>query len=133
MPPPHDGNEFRPFVELMGLEKINEVTYRSTALPFSPNGTGRSYGGHVFAQAVWAAAHTVKDGFVVHVCMYNELLLDNTLTIAFQTLHRAMDWQANALGVNRMQRGFSSSRASVLFPSSTKCTRSATVVHTAHA
>ena len=60
MPPPQDGNEYLPFVDMVALEKINEVTYRSTAMPFSPGGTGTAYGGHVYAHAVWA----------VHVCMY---------------------------------------------------------------
>ncbi|GAB7357861.1 hypothetical protein MBLNU230_g0032t1 [Neophaeotheca triangularis] len=71
MPPPEDGNQYLPFADLMELEKINEVTYRSTALPFSPGGQApggvkRAYGGHVYAQAVWAAAQTVGEGFVVH-------------------------------------------------------------------
>jgi len=68
MPPPHDGNEYLPFANMIALEKINEATYRSIALPFSPGGSGRAYGGHVYAQAVWAAAQTVSKGFVVHVC-----------------------------------------------------------------
>lgn len=38
MPPPNDGNEYKPFVDLIKLEKINDVTYRSIALPFSPGG-----------------------------------------------------------------------------------------------
>ena len=67
MPPPHDGNEYLPFVDMLALEKINESTYRSIAMPFSPGGMGRAYGGHVYAQAVWAAAQTVGNGFVVHV------------------------------------------------------------------
>ena len=69
MAPPKDGNQYIPFVDLIALEKIDETTYRSIALPFAPNGSGRAYGGHVYAQAVWAAAHTVDTGFVVHVCM----------------------------------------------------------------
>lgn len=67
MAPPHDGNEFLPFADMIALEKINDNTYRSKAMPFSPGGSGRAYGGHVYAQAVWAAAQTVKTGFVVHV------------------------------------------------------------------
>lgn len=68
MPPPEDGNEYLPFVDMISLEAIDSVTYRSKALPFSPGGAGRAYGGHVYAQAVWAAAQKVKSGFVVHVC-----------------------------------------------------------------
>jgi hypothetical protein len=66
------GNTYLPFVDLMRLETINEVTYRSTAQPFCPGGSlsksmGRAYGGHVYAQASWAAAQTVPEGFVLHV------------------------------------------------------------------
>lgn len=67
MGPPNDGNHHLPFVDLIALEKVDETTYRSTALPFSPGGSGRAYGGHVYAQAVWAAAQTVQADFVVHV------------------------------------------------------------------
>lgn len=67
MAPPHDGNQFLPLKELMALEKIDESTFRSIALPFSPGSFGRAYGGHVYAQAVWAAAQTVAKGFIVHV------------------------------------------------------------------
>lgn len=65
------GNEYVPFVDLMRLETINDVTYRSIAQPFNPGGNivksmGRAYGGHVYAQAAWAAAQTVPAGFVLH-------------------------------------------------------------------
>jgi acyl-CoA thioesterase II len=66
------GNVYLPFVDLMRLETIEEdKTYRSTAQPFCPGGTlpksmGRAYGGHVYAQAAWAAAQTVPKGFVLH-------------------------------------------------------------------
>lgn len=65
------GNEYVPFVDLMRLENINDVTYRSIAQPFNPGGNivksmGRAYGGHVYAQAAWAAAQTVPAGFVLH-------------------------------------------------------------------
>ena len=67
MPPPRDGNQDIPFKELMALEKIDQHTFRSIATPFSPGSFGRAYGGHVYAQAVWAAAQTVAKGFTVHV------------------------------------------------------------------
>jgi len=65
------GNTYLPFVDLMKLETINDQTYRSIAQPFCPGGSlrnsmGRAYGGHVYAQAAWAAAQTVPDGFVLH-------------------------------------------------------------------
>jgi acyl-CoA thioesterase len=67
-----------PFADLMRLEKLNKLDghdrYQSTELPFTPGLGNRAFGGHVYAQAVWAASQTVNDegrgGFVVHVCMF---------------------------------------------------------------
>ncbi|KAH0345972.1 Thioesterase/thiol ester dehydrase-isomerase, partial [Aureobasidium melanogenum] len=66
MGPPRHGNSYLPFVDLVALEKVDDTTFRSIAPPFSPNAVGRAYGGHVYSQAVWAAAQTVKPGFVIH-------------------------------------------------------------------
>lgn len=38
----------------------------STRPAFDP-GQGSAYGGHVFAQSVWAASFSVAEGMVVHV------------------------------------------------------------------
>ena len=58
----------------MGLEKLSEDMFRSTAgAPyggfFDRNGEQRprAFGGHVYAQAVYAASKTVDAGFFVHV------------------------------------------------------------------
>lgn len=60
------------FETLMELERINDSTYRSMTKAFEPRGDpltkSRAYGGHVYAQAVWAAAQTVPQGFVISVC-----------------------------------------------------------------
>lgn len=58
--PPNYGNGYKPFVDLIRLEEINDVTCRSIALPVSPGGDlpgtyDRAYGGHVYAQAAWVA------------------------------------------------------------------------------
>lgn len=69
--PPHPGNVYRPFAELMQLETIDGDTFRSIAPPFAPGGpvgVGRSYGAHVYAQAAYAASKTVDKGFLLHVC-----------------------------------------------------------------
>lgn len=61
-----------PFAKLMELEKLTEDTFRSTTRAYSPSsgpGARRAYGGHVYSQAVWAAAQTVKTGFLIHVCV----------------------------------------------------------------
>lgn len=74
MPPPHNGNAPIPFAELMKLDKVDENTFRSIALPHCPGGqlpraVGVTYGGHVFSQAAWAACQTVKDELLLYVCM----------------------------------------------------------------
>ena len=60
----------------MSLEKITETTFRSKTAAFAPGGNlvralpterKRTFGGHVYAQAVLAASKTLEDGFVVHV------------------------------------------------------------------
>ncbi|EUC40037.1 hypothetical protein COCMIDRAFT_41565 [Bipolaris oryzae ATCC 44560] len=56
-----------PFDKVLELEQIDESTFRSITRSYSATGreTG-SYGGHIFAQAAWAAAQTVKEGFLIH-------------------------------------------------------------------
>lgn len=58
----------------MAIERINDSTFRSLTKAFEPGGDplnkNRAYGGHVYAQAIWAAAHTVPQGFVISVCKY---------------------------------------------------------------
>lgn len=63
-----NGNAYTPWVQLMSLTKVNETTYESASPAYSPGGFTRAFGGHVYAQAAYAAAHTVKNGFVLHVC-----------------------------------------------------------------
>ncbi|KAF2451393.1 acyl-CoA thioesteras-like protein [Karstenula rhodostoma CBS 690.94] len=56
-----------PFDQVMQLEKIDDGTFRSVTKAYSPTGgENGTYGGHVYAQAVWAAAQTVDDGFLIH-------------------------------------------------------------------
>lgn len=56
------------FDQVMQLEKIDDGTFRSVTRAYSPTGgENGTYGGHVYAQAVWAAAQTVDIGFLVHV------------------------------------------------------------------
>jgi acyl-CoA thioesterase len=57
-----------PFDKIIELEKIDAWTFRSIAKAYSPTGgENGTYGGHVFAQAAWAAAQTVDEGFLIHV------------------------------------------------------------------
>ena len=68
MAPPDNGNEYIPFTQLIALEHISSQTYRSKALAFGPMALGtRTYGGHVYMQACYAAAQTVPNDMVLHV------------------------------------------------------------------
>jgi acyl-CoA thioesterase len=62
-----NGNRYAPFTEVMGLERIDDTTFKSTFPACSPGNSTRAYGGHFFAQSAWAAAQVVKKGFLIHV------------------------------------------------------------------
>lgn len=79
VPMPHP-RVLRSFVEQLHLEPIDEWTFRSTRGGLPSDGRGfvdaekrlATYGGHVFAQAVWAASNAFLDpNFVVHVCLHS--------------------------------------------------------------
>ncbi|KAJ4368389.1 hypothetical protein N0V83_006746 [Neocucurbitaria cava] len=56
-----------PFDKVIELERIDDWTFRSIVKAYSPTGgQNGTYGGHVFAQAAWAAAQTVEEGFLIH-------------------------------------------------------------------
>ncbi|KAI4709488.1 hypothetical protein J4E89_005504 [Alternaria sp. Ai002NY15] len=56
-----------PFEKVIALERIDNWTFRSIVKAYSPTGgENGTYGGHVFAQAAWAAAQTVAEGFLIH-------------------------------------------------------------------
>ena len=75
MPPPDDGNEYIPFADLIALEPISRLTFRSKALAFGPANGNRTYGGHVYMQACYAAAQTVPKDMVLHVSRCSRSLL----------------------------------------------------------
>ena len=63
------GRAVLPFDKVMELEKIDAWTFRSIVKAYSPTGgENGTYGGHVFAQAAWAAAQTIDKGLMIHVC-----------------------------------------------------------------
>ncbi|KAK0945317.1 hypothetical protein LTR48_000795 [Friedmanniomyces endolithicus] len=83
MPPPQDGNVYLPFADLVRLEKVDDWTFQSTAMPFAPGGPvgqRRAYGGHVYMQAAWAACQTVAEGFLLHNVTGNFLLPGSVTT-----------------------------------------------------
>lgn len=69
MPPPENGNEYIDFTKLIALEKLSANVFRSTALAFGPANGNRTYGGHVYMQACYAAAQTVAKDMVLHVSL----------------------------------------------------------------
>lgn len=84
--PDNDGELTSPhsFTELMSLQRLEDALisypdstgpekierFRSLAIPFNPGQGTRSFGGHVYAQAAYAASKTVGRGLVIHVRYY---------------------------------------------------------------
>lgn len=70
-----------PFDKVIELERIDDWTFRSIVKAYSPTGgENGTYGGHVFAQAAWAAAQTVDEGFLIHVGTPHDPPLPSRLT-----------------------------------------------------
>lgn len=90
MPPPDNGNEYIPFTQLIALELISPQTFRSKALAFGPAGGNRTYGGHVYMQACYAAAQTVSKDMTLHVSRLTVALNLNVEWII--DLERSLTW-----------------------------------------
>jgi acyl-CoA thioesterase len=56
---------------LMALKPVGNDTFESLTAAWPPAPFKRTFGGHVYAQAVYAASKTVGEGLVVHVCAWN--------------------------------------------------------------
>jgi len=101
MPPPANGNEYIPFTQLIALEPLSRHIYRSRALAFGPAGGDRTYGGHVFMQAAYAAAQTVGRGWVLHVCLSHSAAIPSSYSVPFSsspskfTLHAVLSRCSN--------------------------------------
>lgn len=56
-------------VDLFALKKVpgKEGTYMSLTPAWASGGAWSAFGGHVYAQSIWAATQEVPDGQVVHV------------------------------------------------------------------
>jgi acyl-CoA thioesterase len=63
------GAEGRPasFRRLMALQQTGPDTFESLTPAWPPGDHMRAFGGHVYAQAMYAASKTVEEGLVVHV------------------------------------------------------------------
>lgn len=57
-------------VDLFALAKVpgREGTYMSLTPAWASGGAWSAFGGHVYAQSIWAATQEVPDGQIVHVC-----------------------------------------------------------------
>jgi acyl-CoA thioesterase len=53
---------------LMALKQTGDNVFESLTPAWPPAPFTRAFGGHVYAQAVYAASKTVEKGLVVHVC-----------------------------------------------------------------
>ena len=56
------------FKRLMALERVKEGVFRSIAPAWPPGDGTTTFGGHVYAQAAYAASKTVGKGLHLHVC-----------------------------------------------------------------
>ena len=71
------------FEDLMSLQTLDSgegeqgtEKFMSVRPAFSAGGVaGGAFGGHVYAQAVWAAAQTVGSGMVVHVSLSRDFVV----------------------------------------------------------
>lgn len=66
----------------MALKSIGDDVFQSLTAAWPPAPFQRAFGGHVYAQAMYAASRTVEKGLVLHVrfaprtkCPVHELLL----------------------------------------------------------
>ena len=76
---------------------LSPDVFVSTSAAYPPTPTTRTYGGHVFAQAVWAAAHTVPHGLHVHSITGWFLLLGDTRYAFEYRVRRVRDGGVYAL------------------------------------
>lgn len=61
------GKEPTSWKKLMALKALGDDQFESLTPAWPPAPQKRTFGGHVYSQAVYAAAQTVDTGFVVHV------------------------------------------------------------------
>lgn len=89
------------FRKLMHLERHHLMAdvFFSTSAAYPPSPTFRTYGGHVFAQAAWAAAHTVSYGLHVHSITGWFLLLGDTRYAFEYRVRRVRDGGIYALRI----------------------------------
>lgn len=81
-------------------EKV--VKFCSLSKPFAPGSMDRAFGGHVYAQAAYAASKTVGVGFCLHVCI---IFLSLSLTCYFSFLFGLSLFSACGMGMDWVRTG----------------------------
>jgi acyl-CoA thioesterase len=74
------------FVDLMALHTLQseqEAQKFMSLIPAFNAGGGAAYGGHVYAQAVWAAAQTVGEGMIVHVRLPLSVFISRDMILGY--------------------------------------------------
>jgi acyl-CoA thioesterase len=66
------------FKRMIALKPLGNDTFESLSSGYPPTAISRTYGGHVYAQAAWAAAKTVAKGQYIHNITGHFLLLGDT-------------------------------------------------------
>jgi hypothetical protein len=74
------------YMDLMALHPLESEQEAQRFMSLRPAfnaGGAAAYGGHVYAQTVWAAAQTVGEGMIVHVSPISSLLTWSRDIISF--------------------------------------------------
>ena len=66
--------------KLMALRETGKDTFESLTPAWPPAPFKRTFGGHVYAQAVYAASKTISPGFFVHVSHPSIFKIKKTVT-----------------------------------------------------
>lgn len=76
------------FARLIALRPRGNDTFLSLSSGYPPTAAARTYGGHVYAQAAWAAAKTVSKGQYIHNITGHFLLLgDSVVPFRYHVRH----------------------------------------------
>ncbi|KAK4946694.1 hypothetical protein LTR10_014196 [Elasticomyces elasticus] len=80
---PLPGDKPISFNRLMALKQTGDDTFESLTAAWPPGPMKRAFGGHVYAQAMYAASKTVAEGFVVHQ-MTGYFILPGAIDVPFE-------------------------------------------------
>ncbi|RDW57719.1 hypothetical protein BP5796_12520 [Coleophoma crateriformis] len=66
------------FARMIAVRALGSNIFESVSSAYPPTATSRTYGGHVYAQAAYAASKTVAKGMFIHNCTGHFLMLGMT-------------------------------------------------------